>query len=93
MKKMTSTRQKGLFHRRSPSPSSLCLSQESSRRRSTRRKTCFSPRTWAGWFSVTSTGMRDKKTLQTHKLSSRHHVLHAPARSRNADLPLQTFPL
>ncbi|KAA3498383.1 hypothetical protein DXM27_23905 [Rhizobium rhizogenes] len=41
-----------------PPPSFLCLSQESSRRVSTRRVSLFSPRTWAGWFPVTSTGMR-----------------------------------
>jgi cytochrome c-type biogenesis protein CcmH len=40
-------------------PSFLCLSQESSRRASARRKTSFSPRTWAGWIPVTSTGMRE----------------------------------
>ncbi len=40
-------------------PSFLCLSQESSRRASARRKTPFNPRTWAGWFPVTSTGMRE----------------------------------
>ncbi|TKV72939.1 hypothetical protein D0C28_20630 [Rhizobium sp. AU243] len=39
-------------------PSFLCLSQESSRRASARRKDSFSPRTWAGWISVTSTEMR-----------------------------------
>ncbi|TRB02460.1 cytochrome c-type biogenesis protein CcmH [Rhizobium rhizogenes] len=36
----------------------LCLSQESSRRASARRESFFSPRTWAGWIPVTSTGMR-----------------------------------
>ncbi|THK35354.1 hypothetical protein EHS39_25395 [Ensifer sp. MPMI2T] len=40
------------------SPSFLCLSQESSSAASAARKSLFSPRTWAGWIPVTSTGMR-----------------------------------
>ncbi|TKV76222.1 hypothetical protein D0C28_11280 [Rhizobium sp. AU243] len=40
-------------------PSFLCLSQESSRRASARRESPSSPRTWAGWIPVTSTGMRE----------------------------------
>ncbi|MQX07033.1 hypothetical protein GHK48_01445 [Sinorhizobium fredii] len=39
-------------------PSSLCLSQGSSSAASAARKSLFSPRTWAGWIPVTSTGMR-----------------------------------
>ncbi|QKW96002.1 hypothetical protein GSF67_02150 [Agrobacterium sp. CGMCC 11546] len=42
-----------------PQPSFLCLSQESSRRASARRKSPYSPRTWADWIPVTSTGMRE----------------------------------
>ncbi|MQB05817.1 hypothetical protein DXT91_17030 [Agrobacterium tumefaciens] len=40
------------------SPSFLCSSQESSRRASARGDNPFSPRTWADWIPVTSTGMR-----------------------------------
>ncbi|TRB11813.1 cytochrome c-type biogenesis protein CcmH [Agrobacterium tumefaciens] len=41
-------------------PSFLCLSQESSRRASARRRTPLSPKTWAGWIPVTSTGMMER---------------------------------
>ncbi|HCD82352.1 MAG TPA: hypothetical protein DEQ45_00720 [Agrobacterium sp.] len=47
------------IERSPPQPSFLCSSQESSRRASARRKESFSPRTWAGWIPVTSTGMRE----------------------------------
>ncbi|AQS63677.1 hypothetical protein B0909_14985 [Rhizobium rhizogenes] len=52
---------KDRIFRRTPSPSFLCSSQESSRRASARRKTPLSPMTWAGWIPVTSTGMRKPK--------------------------------
>ncbi|ASP62287.1 hypothetical protein CDO30_29315 (plasmid) [Sinorhizobium meliloti] len=39
-------------------PSFLCLSQGSSSAASAARKGASSPRTWAGWFPVTGTGMR-----------------------------------
>ncbi|TRB16103.1 hypothetical protein EXN32_13550 [Agrobacterium tumefaciens] len=49
--------------RTSAAPSFLCLSQESSRRASARRKDSFQPKDLAGWIPVTSTGMRRRRCL------------------------------
>ena len=40
-------------------PSFLCSSRESNRHSSARRESLSSPRIWAGWMPVTSTGMRE----------------------------------